>query len=219
MAFTLANLRDDVEEDLRDTSNTYWSTTQVDRGITLALAEYSRASPQLKTASLTGITGREINLSAAAPAGLGTTDYAALIRVLAVEYPIDEWPKTYVRFDVFGAVLTMHVDTELVVEDVDVYYAITHSLGVSGTVPDVDRALLALGAGMHACRQRIAAAVGVLNTDPRLSDQLRAMAADREPLWREGLTRLRKAHGVKSGSLFRPDEPLLSRDVVQMPDF
>jgi hypothetical protein len=217
MTFLLTALRDDVEADLRDTGNTTWSTAQVDRAIAQALADYERVAPREMQATLT-VSGRTADLSAAAPAGVGSTDWAAFRRVVAAEYPADQWPPSYVRWSLYGATLTLHVDEALSAADVVLSYETTHTLdGSTGTVPDRDRALLAMGAAGYALRQLAAAKTDAINTGgPAAPAALEAEAARRLDAFAEGLRRI--GARPRTRQLYRPVEPYLSQDVVQFPD-
>lgn len=217
MTFTLDALRDDVLADLQDTANATWSDAQIERACGQALGRFNEVRPQEKSATLTGISGRTVTLSATAPSGLGATDWAAFVRVVAVEYPLSQWPPTYVRFDVAGAVMTMHVDTALVSDTLTVSYETLHTLTAgAGTVPDLHRELLATGAAGYALRQLPAGRSDTLNTGgTKLLDVASSAAETRLQAFEAGLRRLR---GVRSGTLYRPEDPLLGRDIVRMPD-
>jgi len=215
MTFTLTLLRTDVLADLRD-AGTNWSNAQIDRAIGQALGVYNLANPRQVTHALTGISLRTITLSAAAPGGLGATDYAALVNVESVEYPIAEWPPRYVRFSVFGAVLTMDVDAVPVAAAVNVQALLTHSLGATGTIEDADRELMAVGAARYALLQYIGDASESVNLQPGLGGQIRAMAEDRSRMWESGLDRYRRR--VRQGRLFAVGEAYWNRDSVRFPD-
>jgi hypothetical protein len=215
MTFSLANLRDDVEADLRDSSNATWSADQIDRGISHALARYNAVAPDRRSASLTGISGRTIDLSAAPPAGLGATEWAAFIRVLSVEYPTAEWPASYVRWALVGSDLTLSVSAELDNEAVNIVYDALHTLATTGTVPDRDRQLLAVGAAAAALGQLAAGRAETVTVAGTTQDLLRRLADDREARFADGLRRLRS--GVRVNQVFRPAEPYRNRDTVAYP--
>lgn len=218
MTFTLTALRDDIEEDLRDTGNANWSTAQLDRAIDKALERYTRVRPRQRSSALTGISGRTITLSAAAPAGLGTTDYAALIEVIAVEYRVSQWPPEYVRFNVYGATLQLHVDTELDSEAVTIYWTGQHTLdGSGGTIIDPDRDVLAHGACGYALRQFAIDNSQTVNVQPRLARQMDQLADDYLARFDEDLARIRASQGVRQVQAYRPDDGTLHQDVVRWP--
>jgi hypothetical protein len=215
MTFTLTALRTDVAADLRD-ATVIWTTAQLDRAISQALARYARVAPVEVTAALTGISLRTVDLSAATPGGLGATGYAALVRVVAVEYPISQYPPNYVRFDTFGATLSMQTDTVPAAAAVNVFYERGHTLdSSSGTIPDRDRELLATGAAGLALSQYATDAMETVNTQPDLVAKLRAMGAERVGRFDAGLAILAKR--VRTYSLYRPNEPFPSRNTVQFP--
>lgn len=216
MTFTLTALRDDVEADLRDDTNLTWTTAQVDRAIALALELYTRALPQEKTATLT-VTGRSADLSAAAPTGLGT-EWPALVRLIGAEYPIDLYPAALIRTSLHGSTLTFHTDSTLTAAPVRVYYTRLHQLdGAGGTVPDRDRALLALGAGGYALAQRAVplGADALATSGERSVERLRAMAQERIDAFGAQLSRLR---GIRTSLAYRPGEQLANADIVSWPE-
>lgn len=216
MTFTLTALRDDVEADLRDDTNLTWSTAQVDRAITAALDEYTRTWPVEKTATLT-LTGRSADLSAAAPAGLGSSEWAALVRVLSAEYPVDRYPPEFVRTSLHGSVLYLQTDTELAAASVRLWYTRTHTVdGSGGTVPDRDRALLARGAAGFALDQRATAlaADGLAIVGRDAVANLRELARTRLDEFQH---RLAYGRGIRARRLYRAEEQTLHTDIVQPP--
>lgn len=215
--FTSADLRDDVEADLRDSSNATWSTAQIDRAIALALEQYSRASPHQASEDLASQSGRTIDLT-------DLTDYDELVAVRAVEYPAGAnatYPKSFPRFSVFGSTLSLQVDAALASETVTIYYDRVHflhaSTAASSTVPDRDRALLATGAAAFALDQLPAERQATINLQPDNIDDLRRLASDRHAIFTEGLTRLRHRSRNRRRQLFRPYEPAPGQDVVDWP--
>lgn len=217
MAFTLTDLTTDIKADLRDDTNLVWSTAQLNRAVAHTLSEYTAARPREATATCT-VTGRTIDLSANAPTGLGAATYATLVKVVAAEYPVGEYPPQYVRFDVFGSTLALDTETALAAASVKLYHLLAHTLDAgSGTIPDTDRTLLARGAAGHALRQRAAAiaADGLALGGPAASSNLTALADERLAAFRDAL-RATTAPGTRR--LFRPSEYIAASDVVSFPD-
>lgn len=219
MTFTITVLRDDIKEDLRDSSNATWTTAQLDRAIDEALRRYTIAAPRPRSSALTGISGRTVTLSAAAPAGLGTTDYAALIRVHAAEYPVGEYPARWARFNVYGATLYLHVDSELASEAVTLYWDGQHTLdGSSGTIPDQHRDILALGSVGYALRQLGQYSTGTVNVSARYATDLRAYADDHLRRFDDALRQVRAQRGPIVRTMYRGQDQLSDSDVVAWPD-
>jgi hypothetical protein len=115
----LADMRDLVEIDLHDETNEVWSTAEIDRAIQRAIEEFSYAIPVEDSYDKATLASREIDISS-------LTDR---VIIEAVEYPTDNYPKTYVRFSVWADTLTLQVDAEPDgTYDAKVYYGKIHSL-------------------------------------------------------------------------------------------
>ncbi len=115
----LAEMRDLVERDLHDESNASWSTDEIDRAITRALEEFSFFLPVEDTYDKATLASRDIDISS----------LSDRVIIQAVEYPISNYPKTYVRFSLWGDTLTLHVTTEPAGTDTArVFYGKMHSL-------------------------------------------------------------------------------------------
>jgi len=96
----LTEMRTIVRRDLHDEddANYRWSNDELDRHITHAVKEFSEAIPHEQKATKATTSGsREIDVSS-------LTDR---IMVEAVEYPVDEFPKRYQRFSLWGDNLTL----------------------------------------------------------------------------------------------------------------
>ncbi len=215
MTFILSALRDDVEAELGDSGNLVWTTAEVDAAIARAKERYDTVSPLQQSATLT-VTGRTADLSAAAPTGLGTTAYAALLRVVAAEYPVSQWPPAYVRHEVYGSTLTLHTASALAAASVKVFYEILHTLGATGDIPDRDRQLMVIGGAAYALQYRAQELAETVNTDRSTHATVLRNADARFAAFEEGLKRL--GDRVRSRTLYRPEDPYLnSRDVVDFP--
>ena len=99
----ISDMRRLVRRDLHDEEATdyRWTDAELDRHIQHAVRELSLSLPLQSTASLVTTEGsRDLSLQA----------LAELIRVEGAEYPAGRYPPAYVRFGVWGATLTLHVD-------------------------------------------------------------------------------------------------------------
>jgi len=115
----LAAMRDLVERDLHDETNASWSTDEIDRAITRALEEFSYSIPVEDTYDKAALASRDIDISS----------LSDRVIVQAVEYPISNYPKTFVRFSLWADTLTLHVATEPAGTDTArVYYGKVQSL-------------------------------------------------------------------------------------------
>ncbi len=141
---TLSQLRARVRSDLRDEDpdDYRWSDGELDRHIVRALREFSQAIPREAEASLPTVEGSpEVDLSS-------LTD---LVMIQSVEYPPDQKPPSYRRFEVWGGTL-MLLDGDLPDgSDCGIHYGALHTLDdVGSSVPAQFEDLVAAGAEGYA---------------------------------------------------------------------
>ncbi len=141
----LSDMRTLVRRDLHDedAANYRWTDDELDRHIARAVKELSLAVPGEAKATLsTTADSRDLSLAA-------LTDRVV---VEAVEYPLGEYPPSYVAFSVWGDTLTLLVDSPpLSATDVDVYYGRLHTLdATTSTIPEALEDLVATGAAAYA---------------------------------------------------------------------
>jgi hypothetical protein len=141
---TLSQLRAALRRDLRDEDpgDYRWSDDALDRHIDHALREFSQAIPREAEATLPTVEdSREVDLSS----------LAGLVMVESVDYPLDQSPPEYRRFEVWGSTLTL-LDGDLPDgSDCGIRYGALHILDEEGsTVPARFEDLVALGAEGHA---------------------------------------------------------------------
>jgi hypothetical protein len=131
--------------DLRDedAANYRWSDGELDRHIGRAVVELSVVLPREQKTTLTTSAGsRELSIA-------GLTD---LLRIAAVEWPVGNWPPTYVQFSVWQTTLTLLVDAAPAgVEDVAVYWERVHQVDeTTSTLPVEREDVVLLGAAGYA---------------------------------------------------------------------
>jgi hypothetical protein len=123
---TLAELRARVRRDLRDEdSGDYrWSDDELDRHIDHAVREFSQAVPREAAAELaTTADSREVDISS----------LDDLVMIESVEYPLEQAPRCYRRFEVWGGTLVL-LDGDLPDgSDCCVYYGGVHTLDGEGS--------------------------------------------------------------------------------------
>ena len=141
---TLSQLRAAVRRDLRDEDpvDYRWSDDELDRHIDHALREFSQAIPLETEATLPTVEGsREVDLSS----------LTGLVMVESVEYPLDQSPPEYRRFEVWGNTLTL-LDGDLPDgSDCGIRYGGLHTLDdVDSSIPARFEDLVAAGAEGHA---------------------------------------------------------------------
>jgi len=206
----LGEMRDLVERDLHDETNAVWSTDEIDRAIQLAVQEFSYALPVEDSTTETSVSSRDIDISA----------LSSRVMVQAVEYPTGNYPKTYVRFAVWGDTLTLLVDTAPDgTSDAEIYYGKLHTLDVSTyNIPSVHEHLIALGAAGFALRQWAAEAINTVNVGGRdVAPSYRRLGAEKLEHFRRELKRLGRQNRVRARQLYRPYYPVVSKSTVVGP--
>ena len=140
----LADMRTIVRRELRDedATNYRWSNDELDRHIAHAVRDFSEAIPLPQKATK------------ATTAGSRELDIASLsdrVKVEAVEYPVDKFPKRYQRFSLWGDILTILGDEIPDGANAYIYYGKLHTLGAqSSTIPQQLEDLVAGGAEGYA---------------------------------------------------------------------
>jgi hypothetical protein len=206
----LADMRDLIERDLHDETNASWSTDEIDRAIKLAVQEFSQAIPAEDTSTEAAVASRDIDISA-------LTDR---VMVQAVEYPAGNYPQTYVRFAVWGDILTLLVDAAPDgTYDATVYYGKMHTLSVAtSTIPAIHENLVALGAQGFALQQWAAEAINKVNVGGAdVARKYRTLGADKLHRFRKELKRLGRQNQVRVRQLYTPYYPPVSKTTVAGP--
>jgi hypothetical protein len=142
---TLNDMRSRIRKDLHDedSQNYRWTDSELNRHIDHAVRELSLSCPLEAKATLSTTAGsRDLSLSS-------LTD---LVEIEAVEYPVGNYPPSYVRFSVWADTLTLLIDSlPGDAEDAYVYYGKLHTLNAdSSTIPAKLEDLVALGAAAYA---------------------------------------------------------------------
>jgi hypothetical protein len=148
--------------------NERWTNAVLDRHIEDAVREFSLAVPLEAKATLTTTAGsRDLSIT-------GLTD---LVAIAAVEYPVDGYPPTYVRFSAWVSTLTMLIDSApAAAESVNVYYTKLHIIDASSsTVPPRFEGVIASGAAARAALEWASFATNRVNVGG-------------QEVWREYLT-------------------------------
>jgi len=141
----LSQMRTRVRQDLhdQDANNYRWTDAELDRHIDHAVREISLAVPvEAKSVLTTSADSREISLAS----------LDGLIVVEAVEYPVGQYPLSYVLFSLWGNTLSLLVDKlPAAGEEVNIYYGKLHTLdGSTSTIPAHLEDLVATGAVAYA---------------------------------------------------------------------
>lgn len=184
----LTTMRDNVEQDLDDAGNAVWTAMEIDRAITRALNEYSKANPQhaVTTIAVTSET-REFDLSS----------ISGLLRAAKVWWPYTasdaEYPPSWVRFR--GWAKRLYLETDNAPQNGDtlrLYYLKKQTIdGLEGaTVTSVagdDEELVILGAAAYAALQKGRKAVGSVGVSESTPEHWRAWGNERLAEFKAGL--------------------------------
>ena len=141
----LSDMRSRIRKDLHDedSQNYRWTDDVLNRHIDHAVRELSLSCPlEAKGTLTTAAESRDLSISS-------LTD---LVEIEAVEYPVGNYPPSYIRFSVWNDTLTLLIDwLPADGENVYIYYAKLHTLDTdSSTVPTKLEDLVATGAAAYA---------------------------------------------------------------------
>ncbi|MEE8345772.1 MAG: hypothetical protein V3S20_00345 [Dehalococcoidia bacterium] len=141
----LSDMRNRVRTDLHDEDpqNERWTDAELDRHIERAVRDFSLSLPlEAKTTLSTTADSRDLSIA-------GLTD---LVAIEAVEYPVGNYPPTYVPFSIWLSTLTMLIDSPPgSAENADVYHTKLHTLDVTtSTLPERFEDVVATGGAAYA---------------------------------------------------------------------
>jgi len=202
----LSEMRTIVRRDLHDedSDNYRWTNDELDRHISHAVKEFSEALPlEQKATKATNSGSREIDIST-------VTDR---IMLEAVEYPVDQFPKKYQRFALWGDTLTLLGDEIPDGSNAYIYYGKLHTLGAeSSTIPTRFEDLVAAGAGGYAAVEWAAYAINRVNVGGSVTPgEFLDWGKERLHFFRDELKRLGRRNRVRLRSLYKPYYPAVSK--------
>jgi hypothetical protein len=142
----LSDMRARIRKDLHDedSQNYRWSDDELNRHIDRAVRELSLSCPLEAKATLSTTAGsRDLSIS---------SSLQDVVEIEAVEYPVGNYPPSYVRFSLWSDTLTLLIDSlPGESEDIYVYYGKLHTLDAnSSTIPAKLEDLVATGAAGYA---------------------------------------------------------------------
>jgi len=195
----LTEMRAIVRRDLHDedAANYRWSDDELDRHIAHAIKEFSEAIPYEQKATKATTSGsREIDIST-------LTDR---IMVQVVEYPVDEFPKRYQRFSLWGDSITLLGDEVPDGSNTYIYYGKLHTLDAStSTVPSNLEDLVATGAEGYAAAEWAVYAVNRVNVGGTMTpSEFLAWGNEKLKFFRQELKRLGRRNRVRIRQLYKP---------------
>jgi len=202
----LSDMRAIVRRDLHDedAANYRWTDDELDRHITHAVKEFSEALPlEQKATKATTSGSREIDIST----------IANTVMVEAVEYPVDNFPKRYQRFSLWGDTLTLLGDEVPDGSNAYIYYGKLHTLDASSsTIPTQHEDLITTGAEGYAAVEWAVYAVNRINVSglPTPGEFL-TWGKERLHFFKDELKRLGRRNRIRLRSLYKPYYPVVSK--------
>jgi hypothetical protein len=198
---TLAGIRVYLQTLLDDLSADIWTTGELDVHIKAALKDLSHHIPlEAKNTVATSSGSRDVDISA----------LTNRVRVVAVEYPVDQWPRVYVRFSLWLDVLTVLDDPIPDGSNCYVYWHTHHTINGTDTLPEDHEETLVFGAAARACEQQQADATNTLATGgPASVRDWAALAASHRQKYE---ARLHPRRGLRQTRFYRPDRPIATQD-------
>ncbi len=202
----LTDMRTIVRRDLHDedANNYRWTNDELDRHIAHAVKDFSEAIPYEQKATKATTSGsREIDIST----------ITSRVTVEAVEYPVDEFPKRYQRFAVWGDALTLLGDEVPDGSNAYIYYGKLHTLdAATSTIPQQFEDLIATGAGGYAAVEWAAYAINRVNVGGTTTpEDFLTWGREKLSFFKSELKRLGRRNRVRARSLYRPYHPSVSK--------
>jgi len=202
----LTEMRAIVRRDLHDedASNYRWTDNELDRHIAHTVKDFSEHLPlEQKAIKATTASSRELDIS----------NLTNRIRVEAVEYPVDKFPKRYQRFSLWGDILTLLGSEVPDGSNAYIYYGKLHTLDAStSTIPAQYEDLIATGACGYAAVEWAVYAMNRVNVGGGMTPQeFQEWGQEKLKYFRQELGRLGRRNRVRVRSLYKPYYPVVSK--------
>lgn len=202
----LSEMRTIVRRDLHDedASNYRWTDDELDRHIAHAVKDFSEYLPYEQKATKATTSGsRELDIS----------NLSDRVIVAAVEYPVDNFPKRYQRFSLWGDTLTILGEEIPDGSNAYIYYGKVHTLdATSSTIPSQHEDLIAAGASGYAAVEWAAYAINRVNVGGSITPkEFLTWGNERLRYFKQELQRLGRRNRVRVRSLYKPYYPVVSK--------
>jgi len=202
----LSEMRTIVRRDLHDedASNYRWTDDELDRHIAHAVKDFSEYLPDEQKATKATTSGsRELDIS----------NLSERFMVAAVEYPVDNFPKRYQRFSLWGDTLTILGEEIPDGSNAYIYYGKLHTLdATSSTIPSQHEDLIAAGACGYAAVEWAAYAINRVNVGGGITPrEFLTWGNERLRYFKQELQRLGRRNRVRVRSLYKPYYPVVSK--------
>lgn len=183
--------------------------TVLDNSIKQAVMEFSQYVPR-RLSTFMGING---GVRAFLMSDLGSL----VMRVVAVEYPLNRWPRSLLEFDVWGDTVTLDHSPPSTVYSVRVYYHEQHLVDGSGsTIAAQHEYLIAEGAFIYSLFGRT---IGMANTFDVSGTNQQAntmphlrVAQERLDHWRRQLAKI--GNELRTAAMYAPGSRIAAKTVV-----
>lgn len=188
-----------IELDDQDAANQTWTDTELNRFIDHALRDLSHAIPQQQKSIVATTSGsRNIAVSALSPR----------LRIVAVEYKIDQDPRQFRDFSLWQDTLTILGHPIPDGSNAAIYWENPHTITESSsTLSTADEDILLLGAAGYACRQQSAFTTNRITIGGATTDRdWKALATEYLREFRAALRR-RQAK-LRQRFLYTPETPI-----------
>ena len=202
----LTEMRTIVRRDLHDedANNYRWTDDELDRHIAHAIKDFSEYLPCEQKATKASTSGsRELDIS----------NLSDRVMVVAVEYPVDNFPKRYQRFSLWGDKLTLLGDEIPDGSNAYIYYGKLHTLdATSSTIPAQHEDLIAIGACGYAAIEWAVYAVNRVNVGGGITPrEFLAWGNEKLGYFKQELRRLGRRNRIRIRSLYKPYYPIVSK--------
>lgn len=186
-----------VRRDLKDETTPYqWSDDELTRHIERALKGLSERVPLPAKGTLaTGNGSRELDISS----------LSGRIMIQAVEYPVDEFPKKYQQFSIWGDTLTIISGDVPNGSNCYIYYGKLHTLDAeTSTIPEKYEDIVVTGACGYAAIAWAAYSINKVNVGGALTPrEYRIWGNERLRAFKDSLKRLGRRQRIRTQHLFK----------------
>ena len=133
--------------------------------------------------------------------------------MVAVEYPVDQFPNRYQRFSLWEDTLTILSEEIPDGANAYVYYGKLHTLDAGGsTIPGQYEDVVAAGAAGYAAVEWAIFAVNQVNVGGSVTPgEFLAWGRERLSDFRQELRRLGRRNRIRNSTLYRPSYPAVSK--------
>jgi len=202
----LSEMRAIVRRDLRDEdeANYRWTNDELDRHITHAVRELSEAIPnEQKATKATTLDSRDID----------TSSLSDRIMIQAVEYPVDNFPKRFQRFILWGDTITLLGEEVPDGSNAYIYYGKLHTIGAeNSTIPSYLEDLVVAGAGGYAAVEWAVYAINRVNVGGTMTPrEFLAWGNEKLRFFKDELKRLGRRNRVRVRTMYKPYYPIVSK--------